>query len=83
MNYVEQFPIYVIIIFLAAIKTPYISLICAIVLFFARLLYAGLYVSGGPNARTVGALSSLVARIVLYGYGFYTCYSYIQYHPSL
>ncbi|CDW90264.1 UNKNOWN [Stylonychia lemnae] len=81
MNYVEQLPIYVLIIFLAAIKTPYATLILSVVLFVSRILYALSYSIGGPNLRSIGAFPGLLAKVGLYYYSFYSAYSLIKYHP--
>lgn len=79
MNFVEQLPIVLVIIFLAGLKLPYQTFILSVGYFICRLAYPYAYLSGsGPNARSFATLPMFFIKLALYGMSFYTAKCFID-----
>ena len=79
MNFVEQLPIILVLIFLAGLKLPFETFILSVGYFICRLAYPYTYLSsGGPNARTLAVLPMALIRLTLYGISFYSVKCFIE-----
>mmetsp|Transcript_26194 Transcript_26194/g.25365 ORF Transcript_26194/g.25365 Transcript_26194/m.25365 type:complete len:80 (+) Transcript_26194:298-537(+) len=74
MNSVEGFPIWIALLLLSGIqeKTALTAMICSIVIFVGRLIYALSYSKLGPNFRVVGGLMTVLSTYVLFGTSIYS-----------
>ncbi|CDW77567.1 UNKNOWN [Stylonychia lemnae] len=78
LNFVEQLPIMMVIIYLAALKQPLAALILSSMYFICKILYTIGYVLKGPNLRQIGALPIFFIKWTLYGLSFYTVACYLD-----
>ncbi|CDW73034.1 mapeg family protein [Stylonychia lemnae] len=82
LNFVEQLPIMMVLIYLAALKQPLAALILSCTYFACRLAYAISYIGGGPNLRIVATAPSFGIKWTLYGLSFYTVSCYLDQYPK-
>eukprot|EP00347_Sterkiella_histriomuscorum_P020687 403336863 len=80
MNYVEQLPLFMTIIFLAGIKLPLPTLILSGLYFVTRFLYTLGYVCAGPNLRQIGAAPNNLIKYGLFGMSFYTVACFLDHY---
>ena len=82
MNFVEQLPLIIALLYITSLQVPLVSLILSIFYFVVRLVYAVGYYAKGPNFRGFGAIPILLCLIILFGYSFYTCSEFIKFYSK-
>ncbi|CDW78762.1 mapeg family protein [Stylonychia lemnae] len=79
MNLIEQLPLIMVLLVLAGLKSPFVTLICAIVYFLLRIVFAVGYFKFAPSYRIYATLPMLLLKILLLVYSFQTVHAVCQY----
>ena len=76
-NYIESFPLLVVLSAVAGLHYDYIALVCVWLSLFGRIAYVVGYLKGGPQGRIIGALLVFLCNLTVLVTAFITAFKYI------